>query len=213
LLAVTGEHSDVQPTTVDDERFSRIDWRSLTFGRVEAIDVPTWANVAVAADDAPLVLTGQLDGRPVVVWTFDPDTNNLANRIQFPLLTAASLQALRPAFTDLALGDLAPQELHHTDGARIAAGQRLSQPGFYEAESLGLLAVNALDSDEATLQARPQPRFELLPRPHVAAEPTGRELWRPLVIAGLAVLVVEWIYTHRNRLGWKRRQRKTLPTP
>jgi Ca-activated chloride channel family protein len=198
LLKVEGQRANLTIDTVTDERFKGIDWRPLSFQRIAQIEVPNWADIAVAGDDVPLVLTGHLNGHPVAIWTFDPDTTNLANRLQFPLLTAATLQTLLPSTGQLKVGAVTPVQLRHTDGFRVSAGERITQPGFYEAEEIGAIAINALDRDEAILSERPMPQFSVIEPTSAEPQQTGRELWQPLVIAGLVILLLEWAYINRR---------------
>ncbi len=212
LLKVTGQRTNVQADIINDERFRAIDWRPITLQHVLQVEKPDWADVDVASGDTPLVLTGHFNGQPIAIWTFDPDTTNLANRLQFPLLTAATLRMLLPSFDDLAIGVIAQRDLKHSDGTRIARGQRITQPGFYNAEGIGEIAVNALDTDEAVLQERAQPEIATVVQPALDGKPVGRELWRPLVIGGLLVLIVEWLYINRDRFR-RTSRRVSQPLP
>ena len=197
------------PVTALDERFAAIDWRPVTFESVSRITPPAWASVAVAQDGLPLVLTGQLNNHPVVVWAFDPAGSNLPNRLAFPLLTAATTTRLLPqANSRLALGDTAPFALSSPDGRAVAAGATLTEPGIYRtAAGDGQVAVNALDADEATLKQRPAPTIAEIPQQLAEDDtPVGRELWQPLVLAALVVLIGEWLYSNRASFGRRKRQ-------
>lgn len=208
---------EVEPdNSARDERFAAIDLKPVTFDRVARVETPAWASVAMGGSAAagggqvevPLVLTGQFNDQPIAIWTFDPAASTLPNRLAFPLLTAATTSALLPQPNDrLPLGAPAPFALRTVDGQAYAAGARLTQPGIYQAQSgNGALAVNALDATEADLRAQPQPQITTVARPVAAADtPTGTELWQPLVIAGLIVLVIEWLYS--NRQSFRRKQR------
>lgn len=185
---------------VRDSRFAAVDFRPVRLGSVAQLTPPDWASVAVAAGDVPLVLLGQRDGQPVAVWTFDPADSNLPNRLAFPLLAAATTSALLPRAGDtLAVGAAAPFELTG-NGLTIAAGERLARPGIYETAG-GSIAVQALDAEEATLTGRPAPEITTVAR-QLPGEtlPSGQELWQPLVLAGLVVLGLEWLYAHRSKL-------------
>jgi hypothetical protein len=202
LIEVGDDQFTLRAHQINDARFNVFDWRPLMFRRVGQIGVPSWAAVAVAAGDTPLVLAGQRDGQPVVVWAFDPDDTNLANRIQFPLLASATVRALLPQHAELTVGMRAPAALRAADGATFTAGQRITQPGVYDGEN-GVVAVNALDQNEAQLGSRPAPQIQTVAQPVDTAEVNGRELWQPLVAGALAVLIVEWLY-----INWARRPRR-----
>lgn len=184
-----------------DDRFGAIDWKPLQFVGAREIVSPAWATVAVADGDVPLVLTGQYNNQPLAVWNFDPAASNLQNRLAFPLLTAATTSTLLPQASDRVLvGATAPFALTGENGERIAAGDRLARPGIYSTDS-GAIAVNALDPDESDLRQRPQPTMREIVRPVADNDtPVGRELWQPLVIAGLLLLTFEWLYINRDQL-------------
>ncbi|HEX6287634.1 MAG TPA: VWA domain-containing protein [Herpetosiphonaceae bacterium] len=205
VVPVTKELGDLTATVINDQRFAAIDFRPVRFQRVVQVETPAWANVAVANGSTPLVLTGQYNNHPIAIWTFDPSASNITNRLAFPLLTAATTRALLPQANDrLLVGTAAPFALRSEDGVSVAAGERLTQPGIYQAQNgTGAVAVNALDADEADLRSRPEPTVNTVSRPVATddqAELVGRELWKPLVIAGLVVLLFEWLYSNRDSL-------------
>lgn len=209
LLPVTAEIAPKERAQAGDARFAAIDFGPVQFDRVAEITPPAWADVAVESGGVPLVLTGQLNNQPMAIWTFDLLESNLANRLAFPLLTAATTRTLLPQPNDrLLVGAPAPFALRASDGTVVAAGDRLYAPGIYEAESgTGAIAVNALDAEESSLQERTAPTIATVARSVAGSdEPVGRELWKPLLIAGLLVLLVEWIYANRANL---RRRRAT----
>jgi len=202
LVEIGDDQFTLRADQINDVRFNVLDWRPLTFGRVAQLGVPSWAEVAVAAGDTPLVLAGQRDGQPIVVWAFDPDDTNLANRIQFPLLASATVRALLPHNAGLLVGMRAPAALRAADGATLAAGERITQPGVYTTPN-GAIAVNALDQNEAKLGSRAAPQIQTVVQPMDTAQVNGRELWQPLVAGALAVLMGEWLY-----INWARRPRR-----
>jgi len=214
LIEITENVDNVTANTVTEERFRAIDWQPVTFDRVANVVTPPWARTIVAADDVPLVLAGQLDGQPIVIWTFDPTASNVANRLAFPLLTAATTRMLLPRTNaQLQVGEAAPFSLQHPDRTLIAAGERITRPGIYTSPDNVPIAVSALDAAEANLQARQQPDILTVARPVIEDDtPIGRELWRPFVIAGLAVLLFEWLYTNRAGLRGRFRAARKQPS-
>jgi hypothetical protein len=199
LMPVIGTQRDLRATVVPDTRFSRIDLRSILFSRVTQVTPAAWADVSVAADDVPLVLTGVFEDHPRTVWTFDVSQSNLAGRLAFPLLTAASLSTLLPQSGDaLRVGDPAPQDLLDPVGTRILAGTPLPVPGLYQWTSReGPVAVNAMDAAESDLREYEPPQVISQPQQQPAAR-TGddQHLWRPLLFAALGLLVLEWLYSY-----------------
>lgn len=201
LVGVEERLSAPETINVVDARFGGIDFGPVTFERWLSLTPPPWASVAVESNGAALVLTGRYNGQPIALWGFDPADSNLPYRLAFPLLTAATIEVLLPQTADrLPLGAPAPVDLRREDGLTVAAGERLRQPGLYRSPAGGALAVNADDASESNLQPRPQPTVRALPAPVPAATdpPVGRELWRPLIVAALLVLALEWLYIHRR---------------
>jgi hypothetical protein len=216
LLPTTGSATNLSVDNVSDERFRSIDFRPVIFDRVAQIETPAWASVAVAAGEVPLVLTGQYNNYPIAIWTFDPAMSNITNRLAFPLLTATTTRVLLPQANDrLLVGTVAPFALRGPDGVEVGAGERLIQPGIYRVQSgEGAIAVNALDADEANLRERPQPTIATVARPVITDDQealVGRELWKPLVIAGFIVLLIEWLYSNRDSLRRRRDLRGKQP--
>lgn len=201
LITVEEEVFDLKPAAATDDRFAAVEWKPVTFERVSRVIVPAWANVAVTSGDVPLVLTGQYNNQPIVIWSFDPAASNLPNRLAFPLLTAATTRQLLPQANDrLLVGATSPFTVVAEDGTTIAVGGQLARPGIYRVQGGDeLLAVNALDADESNLQQRAQPTITELPQQVMVNDtPVGRELWQPVVIAALLVLIFEWLYSNRR---------------
>lgn len=201
LIPVIGTKRDLRATSVPDVRFSSIDLRSILFSRVVQVAPATWADVSVAADDIPLVLTGVFEEQARTIWTFDPSQSNLAGRLAFPLLTAASLRTLLPQSSDaLIVGEPAPQELLDPDGTRILAGTPLPAPGLYRSLARdGQVAVNAIDPAESDLREHQPPSVISQPQPLPAAQiGADQQLWRPLVMLALGLLMLEWLYSQRR---------------
>lgn len=210
LVSVIGTQRDLRTTSVPDARFSSIDLRSILFSRVVQVAPAPWADVSVAADDVPLILTGVFEDHARTIWTFDPSQSNLAGRLAFPLLTAASLRTLLPQSSDaLIVGEPAPQELLDPDGTRILAGTPLPVPGLYQLiERDGQVAVNAMDAAESDLRIHAPPSVISQPQPLAAAQVgADQQLWRPLVFLALSLLVLEWLYSQRRAV----RRRAPLP--
>ena len=205
LLPVTELAQDLRADSTPDARFAAIDVRGLRFARAALIETPAWANVAVAAGETPLVLTGVFEGQPRAIWTFDPAASNLQGRLAFPLLTAASLRTLLPpSGSALELGTAAPAALVAPGGAAVPAGTLLAEPGVYRwVDREGAVAVNTLAATEADLQPRPRPTVVLTPEAagtRVAA--SARELWRPILAGVLLLLLLEWLYANRHAFAW-----------
>ena len=209
LIPVGEYERDLRVDSVLDSRFAGIDLRSVLFTRVARVERPAWASAALLSGDTPLVLTGILQDQMRSVWTFDPAATSLPGRLAFPLLTAATIRTLVPSSgTSLMVGQAAPEAMIAPDGSTLPAGTILDQPGVYRWEGQdGAMAVNAIDPFESNLQARPRPETaELPPGPRTVMRDADRHLWRWLIIATLALVVLEWLYSHRHELPWRRRR-------
>ncbi|HSH81005.1 MAG TPA: VWA domain-containing protein [Herpetosiphonaceae bacterium] len=203
VVPVAEVENNLRADSTSDSRFASIDVRGLRFNRVARIETPAWLSVAVAAEDTPLVLTGVFQGHPRAVWTFDPAGSDLAGRLAFPLLAAATLRTLVPyAGGALALGDAAPTALVAPSDATLSPGSVLDEPGVYRWEGQeGAVAVNALDAAEANLQRREPPAVETVAAGReTVVEQAARELWRPVLGGALLLLLLEWLYSHRRSL-------------
>jgi hypothetical protein len=236
-LDVTGAATAVVPTTFDADHplLASVDAAALRFDETRVIEPPSWATPVVAAARGPLILDGLRDGRPVVIFAFDPAQAGLETSLAFPLLLSNAIihlleEAQGPAITP---GDVLT--LPAPDGGRAVLvspdGQRrqlsaddselrvrdTDQVGRYtildaqdERVLLRSFTVNLLDATESDIR----PRQDLAPMPVTTAErasSTGdsgaplREWWRWLVAATLALLVLEWLVFARR--GYRTRER------
>lgn len=204
LISVDGAARDLRADSARDSRFGAIDLRSVLFTRAARVETPEWAQVAIAAGDTPLILTGVFEDQPRTVWTFDPATSKLAGRLAFPLLTAATLRTLLPdTGAALAVGEPAPQSMNAPDGSLLPPGTVLTERGLYRwTNREGAVAVNAPAPAESDLRARPQPTLtRASTSAPEGARPSERALWRPLLAAALILLLAEWLYSHRHEFG------------
>ncbi|HYF65860.1 MAG TPA: VWA domain-containing protein [Herpetosiphonaceae bacterium] len=207
---VSGERA---VSTALDPAFARIDLSSVQWGGRHPLEsIPSTLQPALTTDtSAPLVLRGLLADRPAVVWAFDVESSNLPAKLAFPLLAAASLDALTTGALPPTLppGSLAPPApLSQPDGRPLPADARLTDPGLYRLRdeqgqpSGGGVAVNLGDDVESNLLFRPPPELMAAPaaldvQPTAA---TGWRMWPLLVWLALAALAAEWIYH-----GWRGR--------
>ncbi|MBA3945859.1 MAG: VWA domain-containing protein [Herpetosiphonaceae bacterium] len=192
LLPVSGTSDDVVADSVPDNRFAALDLHSVHFGGVAMLQPPAWSGIALGAGSTPLILAGFHAGQPVTIWSFDPDQGGLANRVQFPLLVAATLRTVTTGLDQSwTLGDQAPKTLHDPAGSAIDAGTPFAATGLYRTPgNQPALTVNVLDAEESDLSPRPAPVIEIN-TPTTATTTTrdlGRELWLPVV--GLVCLML-----------------------
>ena len=175
--------------------FTGLSLGGIEFGALREVEAPEWAEVALAYDDAPLVLRGRSAASEVAIWTFDLGEGNLTSRLAFPLLVARTVRDLTPTALpgSLMLGEelrLRPSpratslQLRQPDGVLVelplgadAAPPQIvaQQTGIYQVTERagqleilqGSIAVNVGSSAESPLSPR------RLPNLPTRAAPTG----------------------------------------
>lgn len=177
----------------------------------------TGAEQLVAAEAAPLLVTGEQAGYPFVYLAFPISRSNLPVQIAYPILgdrIVADLggSALPP--TDLVVGrplSFVGESATITDPAgrstNVPSGVLppvADQPGFWTIEPSGaprqLVAVNADSAESALTPAAAIPSELREARPGEEA-PQDRSSWRPWIFGALlAVLVLEYLLA-RRRVG------------
>jgi len=187
---------------------------------------PPWASVVFAARDGPLVLQGRLAGRPTVVLAFDPVRSGVEKSLAFPLLIANAAGYLLAQQGDLAVRAGQPVTLPapasgrltvvRPDGAEttVAADTATNTVVIDGPDEIGRYAVrdpagaaptrwfsvSLLDGAASDIRPRPRPLASLPgPAPLAApAQPPVAEWWRWPAVAGLGVLLVEWLVFARR---------------
>lgn len=182
-----------------------------------------------AGESLPLLFVGEPAGRRTAVLAFDLRRSDLPLNVAFPLLLSNLVAWLAPGQslpTQLAPGAplIVPAELagHGETAVRITPPSgpsvRLDGQGqpvvFNEINQLGLyqidygtgqplyLAVNLFMPGESRIApADNLPVTAGISAAPKAQEPAWRELWRGLALAALALLVIEWLITHRATLA------------
>jgi hypothetical protein len=197
---------------------------SVSFGPVQPVRPPVWAETQLAAGTTPLILRGRDGDHEIAIWTFDLAAGNLPTRLAFPLLVARTVRDLTPPALPASIQAGAPLNLRPDpraaevrvsgpDGASesLAAApsltiDSLAQPGFYQVEERrggaalfrGQVAVNAGAAIESDLRARPEPPIAAAGAGSGAApQREMNDVWPWLALAALAVLMLEWGYIHR----------------
>jgi len=193
----------------------------VSFGSTHPLETPAWATPLLSADEIPLILRGEHEGREIAIWNFDLAAGNLPTRLAFPLLMARTVRNLAPpplpesvlAGTAVTVRpDPRTTELRLTspDGAvqSVPAGaavvlDTLRQPGIYRVEELrgeeftvlGLIGVNAGSATESNLAPQPLPALNAPTNaPGGAPQRLMSDIWPWLALAAVAVLAVEWLY-------------------
>jgi len=103
LLTVTGVSSVVSPPRLTDAGtrdvlLKNVDFAGIKFNRLPLVAPPPWASALVETDQGPLLLSGEQNGRRVVVLTapFVADATNFIARVSFPVLIANITEYLVP---------------------------------------------------------------------------------------------------------------------
>ncbi|MCA1666466.1 MAG: BatA and WFA domain-containing protein [Thermomicrobia bacterium] len=103
LLTVTGVSSVVSPPRLTDAGtrdvlLKNVDFAGIKFNRLPLVAPPLWANALVVTDQGPLLLSGEQNGRRVVVLTAPlvADATNFIARVSFPVLIANITEYLVP---------------------------------------------------------------------------------------------------------------------
>jgi Ca-activated chloride channel family protein len=217
FLTSKGEVRDLRPAAVDVSHpvVAGLDLTPLRVTQAQAVEPPDRLETVVDSTLGPLVMVGDLEGRRMVVLTFDPRDSNLTKLAAFPLMMANVVEWLYPLAGTQAVEPGRP--------VQAGAGARVETPSgrAVEVGADGLFAAtdeNGIYSIQvpggATLQFAVNPKddpepadSDSLAHPELTRpleierlEETATEVfWMPLVALALALLVGEWlVYT------WKR---------
>lgn len=205
-------------------RFTR--WDDVVVGTARTVTDKGGLSTLVDAEHGPLVLAGQRNGGRVVQLAFDPLESDLPLRVGWPILVmnivgwltedplggeASQARTGTPFVQHLGEADAraiptvrgpGPAEAVVTGGTlRVTRTDRV---GVYDVTAGGTrlrFAANLLSERESRI--RPRSALGLVGS---AGEPvraslavSRRELWRPLLIAAAALLVLEWLFWNLRR--------------
>jgi hypothetical protein len=183
----------------------------------------------LAGDTTPLLFAGETDGRRVAVLAFDLHRSDLPLQVAFPLLLANMIGWLAPGGgadlpTQVAPGaavtlPLPPQveslAVTRPDGSTARLIPEGGQAVFADTTQLGVytvewdqtvqarFAVNLFspqESDVEPVQTLPLAGDEAIGE-RERLQQSRREWWRPLALAGLALLTAEWLVYQRATLS------------
>lgn len=194
----------------------------------EAVGVkpPSWGNVLIEAPQGPLLVAGEI-GRHRLVWIgFDLLSGTWPLRVSFPIFVANAVDWLNPATLraerlNLRSGEPLRYELPEPAvkvevkppggdwetvtldaGAREAVYGATDRQGAYQLRwgtNQVTFAVRALDLTESDTTPRTEiPVGRFGGTVATSVKNVNVEIWRWLVGAALAILMVEWWYFHRR---------------
>jgi len=231
-IAPPGGVEGVDPTTVvefpvvtlvdtSDVLLRDIDLSSVAIAGAQQVETAA-TDVLVGAESAPLLLRGRHNNRAFVYLTFAVADSNLPLQVGYPILgdrLIAELAGTALPPTDLVIGQplrVAADAAVITDPSgraiELAPGElapRADQAGFWTIAVPGapaqVVAVNPDIGESAVAPATAVPS-EARSRRAGEEAPQAEQSIRPwLLIAALAVLVIEWLLARRS-VGVARRQ-------
>jgi Ca-activated chloride channel homolog len=203
------------------ETLADLSLTGVSFGSAHALAAPAWATPLLTADEIPLIVRGQNEGREIAIWNFDLAGGNLPSRLAFPLLMARTVRDLAPpplpetvpaGAAVTVRPDPRASELRVTDPAgavqTLPAGPAvvlggLVQPGLYRVDEVrgeelvpvGLVGVNAGSAAESNLAPQPLPVLSApASAPGGAPQRLMSDIWPWLALAAIGVLALEWLY-------------------
>jgi len=203
-----------------------VSFDNVQIGQSLAVKTPPWALSLVDSPQTPLILAGEI-GRQRSVWVgFDTLQSTWPLRISFPIFVANSMEWLSPAAINASqltvqagnpfrLGlaqKITNAEIRMPDGTtrpwpvdvargEIVFGDTFKQGTYRLKAGTNDMAfcVNLLDAAESNLEPKNELRFGKYAKTATTTlRQANLEIWRWIVLAGLAVLMFEWWYYHRR---------------
>ena len=205
-----------------------VDIRDLRVSRAQRMELPAWADELIGSNRGPLVFSGTIDGRRMVVFSFSIVQSNLPLRTAFPVLMGNIYQWLNPYRIQETVSHFQPQDvielgLHphadrlvveRPDGGRISFGGRQRIP-FSATEELGVYRVVHYAGAQEVYREVFIVSLQDITETNVGAQvpalasggaavppielPVFQEMWRFLALAALLLLLCEWVWYHRVR--------------
>jgi Ca-activated chloride channel family protein len=205
-----------------------VNFDNVAIGQALAIKPPPWARVMVESDLGPIILAFEREGVRGVVIALDFNSSDWGLDISYPIFMSNTVRWLsqsakaieQPVLRTGSTLPLQPKQEVETFTVVNPAGDSYSIPiedgkaySFIDTEQIGFYEVSSSNSEEKNLlafnllsleESEVAPRKELqIGRETVTAGDSvltsNREIWRYLLWAALAVLVLEWfVYCRRS---------------
>ena len=230
LLPVSGEMLEppLDYVAQDHRLMQFVDIRDLRVSRAQRMELPPWADELLGSNRGPLLFSGTIDGRRMVVFSFSLLQSNLPLRTAFPVLMGNIYQWLNPYRIQETVSHLQPQDiielgLHpHADrlivekpgGARVSFVGRQRIP-FSGTEDLGVYRVLHYAGEQEIYREVFIVSLQEMAETNVGAQipalagsgaavppvdlPVFQEIWRFLALIVLFILLFEWVWYHRVR--------------
>lgn len=193
-----------------------ISLKDVHIAEARKVEVPSWAEVVLQAGEVPLILAGEHQGRPVVVFTFDLHQSDLPLKPAFPVLMHQTLSWLLPLkFEALGVGE--PGKMLQIPLSSGTGKATIRTPSGEEEQVEGKGGyLHYLVPEEAGLYEMKEdaggvPRYFVVPFPESqseimpqevasssglnsdgTAEKGHHELWWWAALATLLMIVLEW---------------------
>ena len=191
-----------------------------------AVKAPSWGFTIVESTETPLIIAGELNRQRLVWVGFDPLDSYWPLRLSFPIFMVNAVDWLNPAggsssqllvqpgtafrwplaqkitSAEITQPDGTTRLLDVEPGARELVISDTVRQGVYRVKAGTndvTFCANLMDSNESNIR----PRDELAVGRYAKVTATtmkraNAELWRWLLIAGLAVLLFEWWFYHKR---------------
>jgi len=201
-------------------------WDRLVFGASHTVEDAAGLQPVVEGDWGPLVLAGERAGGRVVQLAFDPLRSDLPLRVAWPVFVLNTVGWLTEgrgavsAASSLPTGHPYVRVLPEAEGtaevegpgpavARLDEGvlrvTGLDDVGVYEVQAGSYrtrFAANLLSDSESRIRPRGDLTLGSGASEVATVEAAGRrELWRPLLLLALGVLLLEWLAYHRRAVA------------
>ena len=202
-----------------------VDWDGVHVGRTQTVNRAGGLVPIVDADTGPLILAGEVGGGRVFQMAFDPLKSDLPLRVAWPVMLLNTVTWMteggaagqgsqlittgNPYLRRLpegievasAKGPTGNVELSLSDG--LLRIQDTGKIGVYTITAGGeqtQFAANLLSARESRIAPRSSVEIGTEAGVPATASLAGRqELWRPLVLFMLGILLLEWFLWHRRR--------------
>jgi Ca-activated chloride channel homolog len=203
-----------------------VNLENIVIGEALPLKVPSSGSVLIAAEGKPLLTASETGAFRSVTLGFDIRSSNLPLTLSFPVLISNAVHWLSSQTDNFAnqIPSGAPLRWRIPDpemekdvtitGPDGAVGRPSFENGvlsFLGTERTGIytfrygketekFAVNLSSDQESNIKPVFSPTSGDLRRSEESAlARTGREIWRPLLLVALAILILEWLHYHRTR--------------
>lgn len=228
LVPVTGELNNLSVVRTDQHShlFDAVDLAGLYVPRADHFGTVAWAPSVADSTQGPLILSGEQNGRRIVVLGFDPGTTDWPQRISFPVFVANAIDNLAPSTipTDIPSGsvlDLPAAAAENRVMVQLpngkidlfAGGQPIrfadtGQSGLYVVSEMAgnnvvsrhEFVANHLGVNESNVA----PRFDSAQLSQTGGprgKPSEHEVWTWIAGGALALLGLEWLTYFRRPLN------------